>query len=113
MVNSKELADKFVTFEKLDSMKDVFASSFTEINNQMSEFETNRKQFMFDVATMRNTLADYVNNTQLQKEIHILTEKLERYAPWDAVRGFYKEMEGYTRLGDMQTFQAKTAERFG
>ena len=40
-------------------------TNFTEISNQMREFETNRKQFMFDVGNLKNTFDEYVHQRDL------------------------------------------------
>jgi hypothetical protein len=33
--------------------------------------------------------------------------KLEEYAPWDSVRGVYKEFNGYVKTSEMQDLQEK------
>jgi hypothetical protein len=41
-----------------------------------------------------------------------INNKLEGYAPWDSVRGVYKEFFGYVKTGEFQTYQAEIEEKF-
>lgn len=77
----------------------------------MREFETNRKQFMFDVGNLKNTFSEYVHAKQLEKTVEDINNKLEAFAPWDSVRGVYKEFFGYLKIGEFEKYQHDMEEK--
>lgn len=112
IMQSEEMMMKFVTYDKLQRTLNETSENFSEINIQISEFETNRKQFMYDVGNLKNTFSEYVHHKQLEKTLEELNNKLEGFAPWDSVRGVYKEFYGYVKTGEFQTYQQELEEKF-
>lgn len=66
---------------------------------------------MYDLGNLQNNFSEYVHHKDLEKTVAELNIKMENYAPWDSVRGVYKEFFGYVKIGEFQTYQAEIEEK--
>ena len=105
IIGSDQMKVEFVTFDKLQRLLNDMTQNFSEINMQISEFQSIRKQFMFDVGNLKNQLSEYVHQNDLEIRLREVSRQMESFAPWDSVRKIYYEFEGYFKLTEFQGFQ--------
>ena len=106
------MQNKYATLDKVDGMMTNIQMSFTEFKLQVEDFEFNRKQFMYDLEVLKNTFTEYVSQSDLKKNIEQLHFKFEQYAPWESVRGIYKEFVGYVQQKELQDYKDVVKDLF-
>lgn len=78
----------------------------------MKDFETNRKQFMYDIGKLKNTFQDYVHNTHLTKALEKLDTKFIAFAPWESVRLIDVKFDNYIKLADYMEYKEMVNTKF-
>ena len=111
IVQSELMKARFVSFDALEAAQRKMKESFEQIQIQLGDFETNRKQFMLDVGNLKHQFESYVKVEELDTRMDDVVKRLDKYAPWEAVRNVLTEFDGYVKTATLMEYMEEQDDR--